>query len=169
MKKAISTKQTAANIAAVLELLRDTPGRLASLSAALSPKQRRLPMGAGERSLTEVVAHLINCEARTAESICLTLLVDEPFCLDIHPERQWGSLLQHEAFDFADLLPYFTFRRKVLLGVLQKLSDVQWARVNIEQDKQRKESIYWRARALALHEAEHVAELQLKLGGLAQK
>ncbi len=38
----------------------------------------------------------------------------QPLILDIHPERQWGNLLHYEQFEFADLLAYFNFRRKVL-------------------------------------------------------
>lgn len=163
MKKSIATQQTPTNIAAVLTLLTDTPTRLETLSTPLPPDQLRIPLGDGERSFTEDLAHLINCEARTSEKIYMALLADEPFFLDIHPERHWGKLLHHEQEDFADLLAYFKFRRRALLRVLNSLTEAQWSRVIREENKQRKESVYWQARSLALHELEHLTNLANKL------
>jgi hypothetical protein len=51
----------------------------------------------------------------------------------------------------------------VLLRVLTSLSEADWARSIREVGKQRQESVYWRARSLALHELEHLAELERKL------
>ena len=117
----------------------------------------------GERSLTENMAHLINVEALSAEAIYMALLAHEPLFSDTHPEREWGKLLRHEQFEFAELLAYFKFRRVVLLRVLNGLNDTQWARVIREEGKQRKESVYWRARTIALHELEHLTDLETKL------
>ena len=115
MKKVISTTQTPQNIAAVLEILSDIPSQLERLSAGLFAEQLREPLGDGERSFIENLAHLINCEARSADYIYSALLLKEPLLLRIHPERQWGKLLRYERFDWAELLAYFAFRRQVLL------------------------------------------------------
>jgi hypothetical protein len=163
MKKAISTRQTLANINAVLEILADVPAKLELLSAGLSSAQLQAPHGPGERSFQEDVVHLINCETLTSQAIYLALLIDEPFIVGIHPERHWGKLLHFEQFAFSELLAYFTFRRKVLLSVLNTLNDQKWARVIREEGKKRKESVYWQARTLALHEWEHITELEQKL------
>ena len=163
MKKSVSTQQTSSNIAAVLKLLEDTPAQLEAFSAGLHPEQLQMPLGEGERSFTEDVAHLVNCEARTAEIIYLVLLVDKPLIVDIHPERQWGKLMRHELMDCADLLRYFRFRRAVLLRVLHSLTDSQWSRTIRQEGKQRQESVYWQARTLALHELEHVTDLTQKI------
>ena len=163
MKKAISTRQTQANIKAVLDILADVPVKLERFSAGLSSGQIQAPPGDGERSFLEDVVHLINCEARTSQAMYLAMLVDEPLFVNVHPERQWGELLHLEQFEFSELLTYFTFRRKVLLSVLHTLNDLKWGRVIREEGKQRKESVYWQARALALHELEHVTDLETKL------
>ena len=63
----------------------------------------------------------------------------------------------------SDLLVYFRVRREVLLRILRSLSAVQWARAIRETGKKRKESVYWRARAMALHELEHLADLEATL------
>jgi hypothetical protein len=165
MKKAISTDLTTANIAKVTELLTEIPVQLERLSSQLDSEKLRQPLGLGERSFTEVLAHLINSEARSSEAIYLALLAEEPLFPDIHSERQWGKLLRYDLLAFSDLLAYFRLRRKVLLRVLASLTEEQWSRVIREEGKKRKESVYWRARSLAMHELEHLTDLQSKLTG----
>jgi hypothetical protein len=106
---------------------------------------------------------LLNSEARSSEAIYLALLAGEPFVPDIHPERQWGKLLKLEQLPFSDLLSYFELRRTILLHVLTSLTEAQWTRVIREERKKRKESVYWQARSLALHELEHLSDLRAKL------
>lgn len=163
MTKSISTDLTAANIAAVLDILSRVPAQLDELCKGLTDDQLHQPLGEGERSFVENLAHIINCEARTAETIYAALTLPEPQVLTIHPERQWGKLLRHDELPFADLLAYFKFRRVVLLRVLQGLSDKHWERVVRQEGKQRKESVYWQARGLALHELEHITDMENKL------
>lgn len=165
MKKQISTEQTAANIQEVLRLLAETPEKLESLSKGLSDEQLHTPPGSGERSFAEAVTHLINCEALAADSIYMALLRDEPLIADIHPERDLGKLLHFEQLPVSELLGYFKVRRKVLLRVLESLTDKKWSRCIREAKKQRKESIYWQARGQALHELEHILDLENKLIG----
>jgi hypothetical protein len=47
--------------------------------------------------------------------------------------------------------------------VLSGLKDAGWARCVREEGKQRKESVYWRARTIAMHELDHLADLESKL------
>jgi hypothetical protein len=61
-----------------------------------------------------------------------------------------------ELLEFPDLLAYFKLRRRVLLRVLSELSEKDWARTVREENKKRQESVYWKARALALHELHHL-------------
>lgn len=163
MKKTISTELTNINIAKVMEILAETPSLLEVLSQPLSEKQLRQPLGAGERSFTENLAHLIHSEARTSEAIYLALLLEEPLLPDVHSERQWGKLLRYDLLPFSDVLSYFKVRRTVLLRVLTSLSEAQWARSVREEGKKRSESVYWRARSLAMHELDHLTDLQNKL------
>jgi DinB superfamily len=152
-----------ANRVKCIELLNDTPVRLAHLSVALSEEQLRQLLATGERSCTEILAHILNCEARLSEAMYLALLLNKPLISAIHPERQWGSLLHYEQFPFRELLSYFKLRRTMLLRVLSELSDPQWERVVRELGKQRQESVFWQVRGLALHELEHLTDLEAKL------
>jgi DinB family protein len=163
MQKIISTEPTRANIAKVKDLLAGMPIKLARLGKNLSAEELRQPLGSGERTLTEDLAHLINCEARSSEAIYLALLADEPLFIDIHPERQLGKLLRYDLLPFSELLAYFQLRRTILLRVLDSLTEEQWSRSIREAGKKRKESVYWRARSIAMHELEHLSDLESKL------
>lgn len=163
MKKAISTDLTSANIAKVMDVLAESPTQLEGLSTTLSEEQLLKPLGEGERSFTEDLAHLIHSEARTSEAIYLALLLEEPLLPDVHSERQWGKLLRYDLLSCSDLLAYFKIRRLVLLRVLASLTEEQWKRPVREEGRKRKESVYWRARSLAMHELDHLNDLQNKL------
>jgi hypothetical protein len=165
MRKALSTDLTGANIVKVMELLAETPAQLESLSKRLSEEQLHQPLGAGERSFTENLAHLIHTEALSSEAIYLALLLDTPLIADVHAERQWGKLLRFDLLPFSELLAYFKLRRTVLLRVLASLTETQWGRAIREERKNRKESVYWRARGIAMHELDHLSDLQSKLNG----
>lgn len=160
MKKLISTELTVANIAKVTALLANAPEKLEQLSKLFSETQLNQPFAPGERSFTEILAHLLHCEARSAEAIYLALLADEPLFTNVHPEREFGKLLRYDFWPFAELLAYFKFRRAVLLRVLAELTPEKWARCIQESGKKRKESVYWLARSLALHELEHVNQVE---------
>ena len=165
MKKLISTDMTASNIQDVLQLLRETPAALKTLSRGLSSQQLNAPLGPGERSFTECLAHLLHCEALTSQAIFLALLIDEPLLANIHPERDLGKLIRLDHMPFEELLDYFKFRRTILLRVLEPLTEKKWSRGVREEKKQRKESVFWKARGQALHELEHLQDLELKLTG----
>lgn len=164
MSKILSTDQTPVNIAKVLEFLAESPNRLDALVKSAPAEKLCQPLGKGERSFAEDVAHLLNGEARSAEMIYQALLTDEPFFADIHPERDWGKLLRFELLDVPELLAYFKTRRKVLLRVLSGLSEAQWSRSVREEGKKRNESVYWRARTIVMHELDHLGDLEKKLG-----
>ena len=163
MKESITTDQTPDNIAKVMEVLTKSPTRLEALSKSVAVERLHQALGKGERTPTEVLAHVINGEARSSEMIYQALLVNEPFFVDIHPERDWGKLLRLDLLDFSELLAYFIIRRKVLLRVLSRLKEKDWGRAVREEGKQRKESVYWRARTIAMHELDHLGDLESKI------
>ena len=163
MKKTISTDLTDATIVKVMDVLAETPSQLENLSKSLSDQQLCQPLGEGERSFTEDLAHLIHTEARSSEAIYLALLLEEPLLPDVHPERQWGKLLRYDLLEFSDLLSYFKTRRRVLLRLLTSLTESQWKRTIREEGKKRQESVYWRARTIAMHELDHLNDLQNKI------
>jgi hypothetical protein len=163
MKKNIPTSITDKNIASILDLLAASSNRLDALSKSVASELLYRPLAKGERTPTEVLAHMLNGEAVSSEMIYRALLANEPFFDDIHPERGWGKLLRFDLLEFSELLAYFIIRRKVLLRVLSGLTAKDWARTVREEGKQRKESVYWRARTIAMHESDHLDDLENKL------
>lgn len=163
MKKTISTEQTESNIVLILDLLAGTPEKLESLSNQLPRTQLLQALAVGERSFVEILAHLLNFEARVSEAVVQALLLEEPILADIHPERQLGKLLRYDRLPFVDLLAYFKFRRVILLNILKGLTQDQWSRSIREGGKKRRESVYWKMRALALHEHEHLVEIEVRI------
>ena len=164
MNKTLSTDLTSENIAVVMEVLTESPKRLEALRKSVAAEKLSQPLGKGERTPVEVLAHILNTEARSSEMIYQALLVNEPFFVNIHPERDWGKLLRLDLLSFDELLAYFNVRRKVLLHVLSELTEAKWARAIQEQGKKRKESVYWRARTIVMHELDHLNDLEKKLG-----
>ena len=164
MKKQIATEQTESNIREVLRLLAETPVKLEKVGRALSAKKLSSPLGPGERTPAEILAHILHCEAIASQAIYLALLENEPLLPDVHPERDLGKLLRLDVIPFEELLAYFKVRRKILLQVLESLTEKKWARVVQQPRKARKESVYWQARGHALHELEHLLDMETKLG-----
>ncbi len=146
-----------------MQLLKETPEKLEVLSRGLTDIQLHKPLGSGQRSFTEVLAHLINTEAIASQAIYLALMLDEPLIANIHAERDLGALLRFDLLSFSELIVYFRLRRTVLIRVLEALTEKEWSRVIREESKQRKESVYWRARGQALHELEHLQDMENKL------
>jgi hypothetical protein len=83
-------------------------------------------------------------------------------------DRNWGNLTRFDLLDFSELLAYFTIRRKILMRVLSGLKEKDWSRAVREEGKQRKESVYWRARSLGMHELDHLGDLENKLNNKGQ-
>ncbi len=163
MKPSISTQTTPTNIQAVLALLEVSPHEFERFGLLLPDAEHTSPLGEGQRSLVQDLAHVINSDEISSQAIYLALLLDEPLLHDIHSERDWGQLLRRDLFPFSDLIAYFKLRRAVLLRVLQSLNEAQWHRTIREEGKQRRESVYWRARVIALHEADHIADLERRI------
>lgn len=88
-----------------MEVLVESPVRLKVLSKSVPVDQLRQPLRKGERTATEVLAHMLNGEARSSEMIYQALLANEPFFADIHPDRDWGRLLRYACWIFRSCLP----------------------------------------------------------------
>ena len=169
MKRSISSDQTESNIREVMQLLREMPSKLEALTKDLSAEQRQMSLEHGERTPTEILAHILHCEELTSQAIYLAVLKDEPLLPDIHAERELGKLLRLDMLSFDELLTYYKVRRSILMRVLESLTEKKWSRVVREEKKARKESVYWQARGQALHELEHLLDLESKLRGKSLK
>lgn len=164
LHKHLTTKPSDARIALILHVLTATPERLRNLSSGLSDEELTTPLGEGERSFKRDLTHLIYCAERGADPIHHALLLEDAFMPRIHAERDWGALMRYEAFEIAELMAYFSFRRRALLRILQGLNRQQWERAARREGVKRAESVYYSARGLCIHELGHLEDLAGKLG-----
>lgn len=166
LRKRLTTKPSGEVIALILDVLAATPARLKEISVDLSGAQLDQPLGVGERSFKRDLTHLIYCAERGSDPIFQALILKLPFMPRIHAERDWGALMQYEAFEIAELMAYFSFRRAALLRILKSLSRDQWDRSVQREGVKRSESVYFSARGLCLHEYGHLEDLTGKLAML---
>ena len=109
---------------------------------------------------------MLYVEAASSDSIYYALVLKTPLIIRFHPERDRGKLLQlDQNLSVPEMLQYFNLRRKMLLSVLQPLTPKQWERRIREENKARQETVYWRARGLALHDLDHLNDIEAKLNG----
>jgi len=156
----ITTQPSSENISILLDLLRGAPARLDVLAVGQQESALIQPPGEGQRSFREILAHLLNSEARLVKAIYQILLLNESDLPQIHPEKDWGKLVTYQKLSIVDLLEYFKLRRLMLLGVLEHLSNEEWLRNGWEVGKKRQESVYRKIRTQVLHEGEHLSELE---------
>lgn len=166
LHRRLATQPSDKRIELILNVLAAAPERLRQLSSGLTEAELTTPLGAGERSFKRDLTHLIYCAERGADPIHHALLLNDAFMPRIHAERDWGALMQYEAFEIAELMAYFSFRRSALLRLLQGLSRGQWERTVRREGVKRAESVYYSARGLAVHELGHLEDLAGKLGRL---
>jgi len=164
LHKRLTTRPSDERIALILQVLAVSPGRLQKLSAGISEAELMTPLGAGERSFKRDLTHLIYCAERGTDPIFHALILKEPFIPRIHAERDWGALMSYEAFEIAELMAYFDFRRAALLRILHGLKRPQWDRSVRREGVKRTESVYHWARGLCVHEYGHLEDLANKLG-----
>jgi uncharacterized damage-inducible protein DinB len=140
-----------------LKQLTSTPSRIAACTAHLSDEQLHAKPGPREWSVSEILAHLRACDEVWTHSIYAMLVEDHP---ELPPldERRWAKVVRYADREFAAMLQAFALRRAELVSVLSALSTDGWSRTaNIAG---RSHSVFSQARRLALHEAEHCAQLE---------
>jgi hypothetical protein len=164
LHKRLSTQPSDERIALILRVLAGAPERLRQLSSGLTEAELTTPLGEGERSFKRDLTHLIYCAERGVDPIHHALLLKEALMPRIHAERDWGALMRYEAFEIAELMAYFSFRRTALLRILPGLSRQQWERAVRREGVKRAESVYYLARGLCVHELGHLEDLAGKLG-----
>ena len=163
LHKRLTAKPAEGAIGLMLAVLAAAPDRLNALGRGLTDAQLDRPLGEGERSFKRDLTHLTYCAERGSDPIHHALLLDLPVMPRIHAERDWGALMRYEAFEVAELLAYFSFRRAALLRILRGLSRDQWDRSVRREGLKRCESVYYSARGLCLHEYGHLEDLTGKL------
>jgi hypothetical protein len=158
----LGTKATRTNIQKILALLEEFPQRIASLTVNLDNERLHTPLVEEEWSLVEILAHLRCCEEVWANTIYTMLALDDPELAEVHP-RQWAKVVKYDRLDFRISFRVFHLRRRELLEVLLGLPVEAWLRTGVIKGRQH--SVYSQARRLALHEADHLEQIEALIPG----
>jgi hypothetical protein len=156
-------KITPAEIEKYLAMLAAFPQTLAAGTAGLSENQLRWSPSKKDWSIVEVLAHLRACTEIWSFSIYAMLTENHPV-LPLLDERRWTKAAHYATFTFQNSFQIFVLQRDELLTVLKVLDFDTWARsASIEG---RNHTIFSQTRRMALHETEHIAQIQTLLDNL---
>jgi hypothetical protein len=111
----------------IMGILPVTIGRLAELTASLTPARTRLPPEPGAWSITDVLAHLRACHDVLGGNMLRILTEDRPTWRAMNP-RTWMERTDYPDWEFAPALAVFSQQRTELLTVLRPLEPEAWSR-----------------------------------------
>ena len=146
----------------ILDILKQTLPRLATMTAGLTPDQLHTAPAAGEWSLNEVLAHLRACNEVWGGYYMMTLLAqDHPTIRAVNP-RTWIKSTDYLEQPFSSSLRAFTRQRKRLLAVLEPLPPKDWTRTNtlVGAGKPLQQTLLSHADGLARHERGHLKQME---------
>ena len=163
-KKQIPTSLSDVALKNIFETLEETPRYLAAIANRFDEKTWLDPIIAGKRSFRETLIHLLNIEGLNYTTIYPAFLLSKPMIYPLHAERDFDRLNLFVNFKMPDLLLAFDLERRKSLCFLRSLNKSDWSKELVEENKKRNETIYWRARCLAIHDYTHVYILKFQLG-----
>jgi hypothetical protein len=152
----------------ILTILKETPPRLAKITAGLTPAQLHTAPSVGEWSANEVLAHLRACNEVWGGYYIMAILVqDNPTIKAINP-RTWIKNTDYLEQKFQPSLRAFAKQRKRLLAVLEPLPAKDWTHTNtlIGAGKPLQQTLMSHADGLARHERAHLKQIERTLNAL---
>jgi len=165
-KKEIPTSLSDVALKSIFEILEETPRYLTSIAKHFDEKSSLEPIVVGKRSFRETLIHLLNIEGLNYTTIYPAFLINKPKIYSLHAERDLDRLNLFVNFQISELLLAFDLERRKSLSFLRSLKKNDWSKELLEDNKKRQETIYWRARGLAIHDYTHVHILKFQLGEL---
>lgn len=152
-------KVTEAGIKEYLQVLSETPVRIAAATSGHDETRLRTPPAPGEWSAVQVLSHLKSSADVWAYSIYAMLTLDNPQLADIHP-RAWAKIQQYEKATFAETFLAFEAERKNLLRVLHGLSFEDWDRTCTFIGKVNTFTIFGQTMRMAMHDLDHCQQIE---------
>jgi hypothetical protein len=162
-KKEIPTIISEQALINTFEILESTPEELIAIADNISKENFDKPIIPGKRSFRETLIHLLNIEALNYTTIYPAFLLDKANVYPLHAERDIHRLGLFENFTKEELLTVFGYERMKTMNFFKALKSEEWSKQLIEENKQRQETIYWRARGHALHDFTHMLILKFQL------
>jgi hypothetical protein len=152
----------------ILTILKETPPRLAKMTAGLTSDKLHTAPSAGEWSANEVLAHLRACDDVWGGYYIMTILAQDKPTIKARNPRTWIKSTDYLEQDFQSLLRAFARQRKKLLAVLEPLPPKDWTRTNtlIGAGKPLQQTLISHADGLARHERAHLKQIERTLNTL---
>jgi hypothetical protein len=144
----------------IVNMLAETPQRIAALTSGLAPEQLRLAPNHGEWSANDVLSHLRACADVWGGCIAAIIDQDRPALRAVNP-RTWIKKTDYLELEFQPSLRAFTAQRAGLLAVLGPLAPEVWSRAATVTGagKALERTVLFYARWMATHERPHVKQI----------
>ena len=144
----------------VLALLRETPRRIAALTAGLEPARLRARPTPEEWSANEVLAHVRACADVWGGCMATMIAEDAPTLRAVNP-LTWIKRTDYLELEFHRSLHSFATQRAGLLAVLEPLPHEAWSRTATVTGagKVLQRTVLFYGRWLAGHERPHVKQI----------
>ena len=146
----------------ILIILKETPPRLAKLTAGLESAQLQNALSAAEWSVHDVFAHLRACADVWGDYYIMTILAEDHPIIKARNPRTWIKDTDYLEQEFQSSLRAFTKQRKKLLTVLEPLPAKGWARTNtlIGAGRPLQQTLLSHADGMARHERAHLKQIE---------
>jgi DinB family protein len=155
-------KATASEAQKYLEIVSETPRRIASIVRGMDEDRLQLRADAKSWSANDILAHLRSCADLWIYSIYAMLAEKEPAFSDID-ERKWAKVTRYAELPFSDSFQAFSSQRENLVRVLRALPFESWERSAIIFE--RRHTVFTQTRRLVKHETEHLEQIETLLRG----
>jgi hypothetical protein len=145
----------------IMAILPSTPGRLASMTDALTRDELHVAPEPGSWSVNDVLAHLRACSDVLGGNAIRIVTEDHPAWRGMSP-RTWQARTDYHDWEFGPAFDAFARQRAELLAILEPLAPAAWERtatVTVPPKKVIEYSARYYADWLASHERAHVRGL----------
>ena len=150
-------KITASEITTYLQLLTETPRRIAKAVKRFDDARLQFKPDHNAWSVNDILAHLRSCADVWGDSIEAMLTEENPTVPYRHP-RQWIKKTDYLQLSFQESFQAFVTQRRKLLKSLKSLSFEDWSRAAIIQG--REHTVFTQARRMATHENVHCEQIE---------
>jgi hypothetical protein len=153
-------KITPAEIEKLLQILAETPHRIASVSRNLENAQLHFKPDENVWSANDILAHLRSCGDVWGKSIQAMLTEDTPTLRYVSP-RTWIKKTNYPKLEFRTSFQIYIQQRDELLSLLNGLTVEEWSRGALI--KEREETVFSYARRITQHEQAHCEQIEVLL------
>lgn len=141
----------------VISYLDKTPSEIERITQDVDPHLLQTRQDPDSWSAVEILAHLHACATIWGKSIQEMIEENNPIIEDLHP-RKWKKLSEFSIMAFEQSLQEFILHRRILISRLITLSADDWGKSGWIKNK--KHTIFSQARRMALHELDHLDQLE---------